>query len=721
LWAASERSLRSGNGLWVLLLRNLLLYFLFFNAYLYFRGELDLLLLSAGFVLSVLLAFWMQRLRLRLWLAGLLYGLLLFGLRLLFFLVFRLQSRLAPGPQADFLYFLFDKDFFPGLLPWGIVWLLNFLGLRFPRFLYVELGLLPLLLVAVFWPQGRYHLTLYPHPSFLAYALFLFLVAEILLLLLHGERERAPPAQPWRQRLRSLASFLWIALPMLLLLLFFLLGRYSQGAVRQGGGLVKPTLFRFDFSQFIRLESEIEMSDDLVLLLRKEGPAERILLRRFILSGYEPRRGFFRVQDHGSLAEESFSTVPDAVEQFPDPGYAARAEVRQDYFLVSFDPSSLLAMNYPSRVVPLTNWDSSSFLRIYRVLSLVSQARPEELAAVGTGGLSPEQLRHYTDYGQDARIRELADSITGQVGGTLEKVQRIEAYLKSNYLYSLKPGLAADGDQLAHFLYESKKGYCSYFAFAMTLLCRSLGIPARVAVGFWVDPEMEVLNFYEVRANQAHAWVEVYFGRYGWMEFDPSSETIAPGEEDSVSFSFDLQTFARLLEEILRNQQQLREQQDAPLELGDRARLWGKELVRGLGLAARLWYAVLPALYLLILGLGKGAPRLRFLLARAPRDRVRFQFGASLGRLADLGLAREGEESLLEYAHRLRGRRSLSLPGWTEAYLQAVFAGEYSRADYLLAQKRRRAFLASLRVSYSPLARLLGFLNPLRGFGRRPR
>jgi transglutaminase-like putative cysteine protease len=567
----------------IFVVRNLLLYFLFFHSYIYFRSDLDLIFLSVGFVVSVLLGLWMDRLRLRLWVAWVLFFLAVFCLRLLFFLVFRLQAALSPGPHTDFLFFYFDKDFFPGLIPWMVVWLFNLLSLRYPRFVHWEAGFDALLLLAVFWPQGNYEITLYRHPSLLSYSILGFLVLTITLMVLARIRDQGRLGS-WKESLRSVASFLWLLLPLLLLLLLLVLGRYNQGAVRLGGGLMKPTLFRFDFSQYIKLESEIEMSDDLVLLFRKQGPAQRILLRRYILSGYDKRRGFFHSPDGRRGWEDLPVTVPDSPEQFPDPGYLARQEVSQEYFFVNFDPTSLIGMNYPTRVAPLTNWDSSSFLRIYRVVSRVSDAGLEELASADIKILSPEQVAIYTNYGEDQRVRELAEQITAVPGGgvrpsgeldRLGQVLRIHDYLKDNFYYSLTPGLAADGDQLSHFLYSSKKGYCSYFAFSMALLCRSLGIPARVAVGFYVDPDTEVLNFYEVRAYQAHAWVEVFFGDYGWIEFDPSSQVIAPGEEYTIQFGFDFETFARLLEEILKNQHNLEEQAPQSIEVGDRVRLLG--------------------------------------------------------------------------------------------------------------------------------------------------
>jgi len=713
-------------NLGIFVVRNLLLYFLFFHSYLYLRSDLDLIFLSAGFVVSVLLALWMDRLRLRLWASWVLFILAVFCLRLLFFLVFRLQASLSPGPHTDFLFFYFDKDFFPGLIPWMVVWLFNLLSLRYPRFVHWEAGFDALLLLAVFWPQGNYEITLYRHPSLLSYSIFGFLILTITLMVLVRVREQGRPGN-WKGTLRSVASFLWVLLPLFLLLLLFILGRYNQGAVRLGGGLMKPTLFRFDFSQYIKLESEIEMSDDLVLLFRKQGPAERILLRRYILSGYDRRRGFFHSPGGRKGGEDLPVTVPDSPEQFPDPGYLSRQEVMQEYFFVNFDPTSLIGMNYPIRVAPLTNWDSSSFLRIYRVVSRVSDAGLEELASADVKALSPEQVEVYTDFGEDQRIRELAERITALPEGgvrpsgeldRLDQVLAIHDYLKDNYYYSLTPGLAADGDQLSHFLYSSKKGYCSYFAFSMALLCRSLGIPARVAVGFYVNPETEVLNFYEVRAYQAHAWVEVYFGNYGWIEFDPSSQIIAPGEEYTIQFGFDFETFARLLEEILKNQHNLEEQEPQSIEVENRVRLLGGELVRGLIFVARLWYVTLPALYLLVIGILKSFPLLRAFFAVPQRRKIKYLFAATRVRLEGLGLKKSGEESLLEYARRVEGRYPLRLSAWVQAYLQAVFGDAFRVPDFERALKTRREFILSLHRCFSLPRRIFGFLNPISMTGR---
>ncbi|MBA7606053.1 hypothetical protein ES703_13191 [subsurface metagenome] len=729
---AKFRRFRPGRGIWIFLFRNLLLYFLLFNAYLHLRRELDFLFLSIVFVLAVLMAVWMEKVRLRFWPAILLALISPVLLRFIFFLTFGMQRAISPGPDTDFLYFFFDKDFFPSLLPFFIVWLFNFWALRFPSFIYPEAGFNALILIAIFWSEARYRISLYPHPSLFAVALFAFLFGEILVLMLGRMEAHRPPLErpsgtgperagpapgSWKTEARSFLSFMWLLIPLLVILLFFLLGRFNEGAVRLGGGLMKPTLFRFDFSQFIKLESDIEMSDGLVLLFRKEGPAKRILLRRFILSGYDKKRGFYHINKRE--LENLPTTVTDKAEEFIDPEYLDRSDVRQEYFFVNFDPTSLIGMNYPVKVTPLKNWDASSFLRIYRVFSRVSRADPAGLVERDAEGLTARQRSHYTDYGNDEGIKELSESITGGLDNYYSKVSAIRDYLKSNYFYSLKPGLAADGDQLAHFLFNSQKGYCSYFAFAMALLCRSIGIPARVAVGFYVDPDTEVLNFYEVRAYQAHAWVEVFFYDYGWIEFDPSSTEIAPGEEFYLQFGFDFENLSRLIEEILRNQDKLQEETGEQLTAQRRISGWGSDLVKGLAFIARIWYITLPLLYLLGISAVKLYPYLLFGLHSGLRRKIKHLYHFSLVQPCGLGLVRRPEESIMEYGSRLENQHSLRILPWTDYFLRSVFSKSFSKADYGKALENYRGFLASFRQSQPPWVRVLAYFNPLNSLRRR--
>ncbi|MDR1256814.1 MAG: hypothetical protein LBJ86_03635, partial [Spirochaetaceae bacterium] len=132
-------------------------------------------------------------------------------------------------------------------------------------------------------------------------------------------------------------------------------------------------------------------------------------------------------------------------------------------------------------------------------------------------------------------------------------------YLKfGDYRYSLKPGAAPDGDQLAYFLFDSKKGYCSYFAFAFASLLRSIGVPCRIAVGFFLNPDEGRLDFYPVRSNMAHAWVEIWFPGFGWIEYDPTTENLAADEEFQFGSGTPAELFERLMKEIIDNHGRLK-------------------------------------------------------------------------------------------------------------------------------------------------------------------
>jgi hypothetical protein len=114
--------------------------------------------------------------------------------------------------------------------------------------------------------------------------------------------------------------------------------------------------------------------------------------------------------------------------------------------------------------------------------------------------------------------------------------ESISNYLKNNFSYTLDltdTRKFNDGrDPLLAFLTDWKKGHCEYFAGAMTLLCQSLGMDARMVVGFKCDEYNATpgADYYIVRQSHAHAWVEVRTP-LGWESYDPTSsreaETIA--------------------------------------------------------------------------------------------------------------------------------------------------------------------------------------------------
>ena len=123
------------------------------------------------------------------------------------------------------------------------------------------------------------------------------------------------------------------------------------------------------------------------------------------------------------------------------------------------------------------------------------------------------------------RVRELAKMITKDYQTPYEKVRAIEAYLAGNYTYTLTPGEASrTQDFVDQFLFETKEGYCTYFATAMAVLTRCIGIPSRYVEGYVIPEESSGgENNYTVTSREAHAWVEVYFEGMGWAMFEPTA------------------------------------------------------------------------------------------------------------------------------------------------------------------------------------------------------
>lgn len=121
------------------------------------------------------------------------------------------------------------------------------------------------------------------------------------------------------------------------------------------------------------------------------------------------------------------------------------------------------------------------------------------------------------------RVYALADEITADAQTDYDKLAAIEAYLK-RFTYTTRMQKAPGGqDAVDYFLFESRSGYCTYFASAMAVLARCEGIPVRYAEGFVTGDVKETSHeTLMVTGNQAHAWVEAYIPHVGWIPFEPT-------------------------------------------------------------------------------------------------------------------------------------------------------------------------------------------------------
>ena len=120
------------------------------------------------------------------------------------------------------------------------------------------------------------------------------------------------------------------------------------------------------------------------------------------------------------------------------------------------------------------------------------------------------------------KVKQLAQDITANAETPYDKANAITQYLRQNIEYSATvPNPPRNTDRLEWFLFDLKKGFCVYYASSEVTMLRSLGIPARTAVGFAQGDAED--GTYTVRRLHAHAWPEVYFPGIGWVEFEPTA------------------------------------------------------------------------------------------------------------------------------------------------------------------------------------------------------
>ncbi len=194
-------------------------------------------------------------------------------------------------------------------------------------------------------------------------------------------------------------------------------------------------------------------------------------------------------------------------------------------FWVSVDADALLAQN-PDETVDIAGFRANKTLRpqqSYQIQSSVSNA-------------TIHQLRHsdqaYPDWVKERylnlpetitpRTRQLAEQITAGIDNPYDKVIAITNYLRNNIVYQdTIPAVPRGQEPIDWFLFDLRKGFCNYYATAEVVLLRSIGIPARWAIGY-AQGERQTDGHYLVRQLDAHSWPEVYFSGFGWIEFEPT-------------------------------------------------------------------------------------------------------------------------------------------------------------------------------------------------------
>ncbi len=240
-------------------------------------------------------------------------------------------------------------------------------------------------------------------------------------------------------------------------------------------------------------------------------------------------------------AEQNFA----ALEAIPAPAWSDREPVTQTVTLLSSTGGVLFAaqdiimtdvplstfyetVNEETGTVDLSYTTVRGTLEAderYTVVSNYADVSQRDLRDAN-GPVPPTVQAVYTQLPIDfsSRIGELAAEVAAGQPTTYDKAKAIETYLRTNYTYNEQISAPPEGeDPIEYFLFDLREGYCDYYATAMVLMLRSLGIPARAASGYAQGEHDMESQIYYVSGDDAHTWVEVYFPELGWIEFEPTA------------------------------------------------------------------------------------------------------------------------------------------------------------------------------------------------------
>ena len=439
--------------------------------------------------------------------------------------------------------------------------------------------------------------------------------------------------------------------------IFFLLPRFSAGYL--SGFNLQPSLIS-GFTDDVELGEigEIKQSSALVMRIKvDEGAvmARDVRWRGIALTTFDGRRWYSEAHEPAAvslgpdgwiaLAGKVSDEIEPPVTRFSIPMhytvflepmasdaiFVAAAPVRiRGQFMGESLPGGRAARNtylVLDKTGSLANpFHNFANVRYDAVSALAARASPTSCATIPRI-YSPAVRDLYLQLPRlDPRIPALATQAAGRARNPYDQARAVEQFLRSHYAYTLDLSGPPQSDPLAHFLFERRAGHCEYFAAAMTVMMRSLGVPARYINGFLPGEYNDLGGDFIVRARDAHSWVEVFFPGYGWMTFDPTppSEEHITGVMSQLGLYWDwfqLQwgewvinydffhqlTLAQNLQRNSRNwTQQLRGKFDSARNAGaERVRRWQARLA-----ATPRWFlALLALLFAATFALSIPAPR----------------------------------------------------------------------------------------------------------------
>jgi transglutaminase-like putative cysteine protease len=258
-----------------------------------------------------------------------------------------------------------------------------------------------------------------------------------------------------------------------------------------------------------------------------------------IYAGTTPKQYYWRSKVFTNYTGQNWE-MAEGETRLEDPEWSrnalpGRRQLSQSFELALPPGQYLFAANQPVETQPASLLqrlaaDGSPVLigetTSYAVTSWVADLTASQLRATEEHTIPQSILDTYLQLPDDLppRVTQLSASLTAQADTRFDKAIRIQDYLRQTYIYDIQvPASPAGQDIVDHFLFESSRGFCSHYASAMVVMLRSVDVPARLVTGYAQGEYDAARRAYRVPASTAHAWVEVYFPIYGWVEFEPTS------------------------------------------------------------------------------------------------------------------------------------------------------------------------------------------------------
>lgn len=349
------------------------------------------------------------------------------------------------------------------------------------------------------------------------------------------------------------------------------------------------------------------------------------------------------------------------------------------------------------------NPNNLRFKRTYDAYSLAPEYDFNYLLGreLGRADWSQEVWDEYLELPDDPRYRELAQSLIADLkpeytDDPFAKAWAVKTYLDENGIYSLKNEHAYETDPAGSFLFGDLTGYCMHFSFAATYMFRSLGIPARVGIGYSVPASnMAGGSSLLIQAVHGHAWPEIYFRDIGWVIVDPAPQ------QTLVDMTTDPQNnLQQLLGDMLRNDASfddfLQSQQTSSINI----------------------QLLLNVIYALILAALLTAYAIKFYRiwipsAAAADKQYRLSYRAMLDQLAAVGLYRQYGESREHFAERVT-EVAPSMRQLTDRHLAlALGSAKTSSLDAEYWTQLRSSIAAEINSNTQTWKKVIAWVNPL--------